>query len=77
MDPNFVGQLNSTVILFHNHILYVRTKHRALDLFFVREQVLNKSLKVLRIPSQDQCADLLTKQVSTIRFLLERQAQGA
>lgn len=62
----------STVTLSHNPILHARTKHMELDLFFLREKVLSKHLRVLHIPSEEQCADLLTKALSPTRFLYLR-----
>lgn len=62
----------STVALSHNPILHARTKHMELDLFFVRERVLSKQLKILHIPSEEQCADILTKALSPTRFLYLR-----
>jgi histone deacetylase 1/2 len=40
-----------------------------LDIFFVREKVINKSLVVTHVPAQDQWVDILTKPLSTARFL--------
>jgi histone deacetylase 1/2 len=40
-----------------------------LDIFFVREKVINKSLVVTHVPAQDQWADILTKPLSTTRFV--------
>jgi histone deacetylase 1/2 len=40
-----------------------------LDIFFVREKVINKSLIVTHVPVQDQWADVLTKPLFTPRFL--------
>lgn len=62
----------STVAISHNPILHTRTKHMELDFFFVREKVLGNSLKVLHIPLEEQCADLLTKALSPTRFLYLR-----
>lgn len=39
-----------------------------LDLYFVREKVLNKSLSVVHVPALDQVADILTKPLSQSRF---------
>lgn len=58
----------STVALSHNPILHNRTKHMELDIFFVREKVLNKSLTVSYIPAQLQVADILTKPLSKQLF---------
>lgn len=59
----------STVALSHNPVLHAKTKHMELDIFFLREKVLNKSLIVQHLPAQDQVADLLTKPLSANRFL--------
>jgi histone deacetylase 1/2 len=59
----------SAVSLAHNPVLHSRTKHMELDIFFVREKVINKSLIVSHVPAQDQWADILTKPLSTARFL--------
>jgi histone deacetylase 1/2 len=67
----FCDNLNA-VSLAHNPVLHSRTKHMELDIFFVREKVINKSLIVTHIPAQDQWADVLTKPLSTPRFLHHR-----
>ena len=54
----------SVVALSHNHVLHSRTKHMELDIFFVREKVLQQSLIVRHIPVVDQIADILTKPLS-------------
>ena len=51
----------STVALSHNPVLHSRTKHMELDIFFVREKVLDKSLLVCLVPAYAQLADVLTK----------------
>ena len=63
----------STVMLAHNPVLHTRTKHMELSLFFVREKVLSRQLQVVHIPSEDQPADLLTKALSSSRFLHLRE----
>ncbi|MCI27745.1 retrovirus-related Pol polyprotein from transposon TNT 1-94, partial [Trifolium medium] len=40
-----------------------------IDVFFVREKVLAKQLTVVHIPGSTQLADVLTKPVSTDKFL--------
>ena len=52
-----------------NPMLHSRTKHFELDLFFVRENVIQKQVDVRHIPSLHQIADLLTKALSSTRFL--------
>jgi len=43
-----------------------------IDIFFVREKVLTKELKVYHIPTIDQWADVLTKPILPTRFLFLR-----
>ncbi|MCI37103.1 retrovirus-related Pol polyprotein from transposon TNT 1-94, partial [Trifolium medium] len=59
----------SAVSLAHNPIMHSRTKHMEIDLFFVREKVISKQLSVLHVPGTDQWADILTKPLSSSRFL--------
>jgi len=65
----------SAVSLANNPILHARTKHLKIHLFFVREKILAKLLKVQHIPAQDQWTDALTKLLSTTRFVSQRQTQ--
>ena len=58
----------STVMLAGNPVLHARTKHIELDLYFVREKVLQKKLEIRHVPSQDETADVFTKAVSSSRF---------
>uniref|UniRef100_A0A803PSJ3 Reverse transcriptase Ty1/copia-type domain-containing protein n=1 Tax=Cannabis sativa TaxID=3483 RepID=A0A803PSJ3_CANSA len=62
----------STVLMSANSVLHSRTKHIELDLYFVRERILNKQLQVKHVPVQDQIADVLTKPLSNARFSLLR-----
>lgn len=62
----------STVALAYNPVLHARTKHMEIDLFFVREKVLQKQLEVIHIPAKDQWAGVLTKPLSPARFLQPR-----
>lgn len=71
-SPTIYCDNMSIVPISHNPILHARTKHMELDLFFIREKVPSDSLKVLHIPSEVQCTDLLTKVLSPTRFLYLR-----
>lgn len=58
----------STVLLSANPIQHARTKHVELDLYFVREKVMQGNIVVKHIPSADQVADILTKAIPSSRF---------
>jgi histone deacetylase 1/2 len=70
--PKVYCDNQSAVLLAHNPILHSRTKHMEIDLFFVREKVLAKQIFVVHIPGTDQLADILTKPISTDKFLFIR-----
>jgi histone deacetylase 1/2 len=72
ITPTIYCDNQSAVLLAHNPILHSRTKHMEIDLFFVREKVIAKQLTVVHIPGTEQLADLLTKPISTDKFLLMR-----
>ena len=65
--PHVYCDSMSVVALTHSPVLHARTKHMELDVFFVREKVLNKSLVVTHVPSVDQIADIFTKALSPTR----------
>ena len=58
----------STVMIAGNPVLHARTKHIELDLYFVREKVLQKKVEIKHVPSQDQTANVFTKAISSSRF---------
>ena len=62
----------STVLLAANPVLHARTKHIELDLYFVRERVIQKQLEVKHVPSLDQVADVFTKAVSSSQYAVFR-----
>ncbi|KAM6578484.1 hypothetical protein CsatB_030321 [Cannabis sativa] len=62
----------SAVLMAANPIMHSRTKHIELDLYFVRERVINKQLLVKHTPACDQIADILTKALANTRFLYLR-----
>lgn len=53
ITPQVLCDNQSVVALAHNPVLHARTKHIELDLFFVRDKVLSKQLKVAHIPILD------------------------
>ena len=70
--PEIYCDNQSAMAITHNPVLHSQTKHMEIDVFFVREKVLAKELKVYHIPAIDQWADALTKPLSPTRFLFLR-----
>lgn len=56
----------NVVSLTHNQVLHSRTNHMKLDVFLVKEKVINKSLIVSHLPAVDQWVDVLTKPLSPL-----------
>ncbi|RVW43561.1 Retrovirus-related Pol polyprotein from transposon RE2 [Vitis vinifera] len=52
----------------HNPVQHDRTKHVEVDRFFIKEKLDDKIVELLKIRSQDQLADILTKAVSSQVF---------
>lgn len=58
----------STIALAHNPVLHARTKHMELDMFFLRETMLQKQLQVSHVPGTQQCAKIMTKKLPSSKF---------
>uniref|UniRef100_A0A803NGK1 Integrase catalytic domain-containing protein n=1 Tax=Cannabis sativa TaxID=3483 RepID=A0A803NGK1_CANSA len=62
----------STVLLTANPVLHARTKHIEIDLYFVRDKVLQQQIQVKHLPAAAQIADCLTKSISSSSFTVSR-----
>jgi hypothetical protein len=56
------------IALASNPIYHARTKHIEVDYHFIRENILHKDLIASYISTQDQCADIFTKGLTSTRF---------
>ena len=56
--------------MFVDSVLHAQTKHIELDLYFVREKVLQGSMELRYVPSFDQIADIFIKALSNTRFFM-------
>ena len=74
--PSLFCDNTGATYLCANPVFHSRMKHISLDYHFVRECVANGTLKVLRISTKDQLADILTKALSRHRFRLLRSKIG-
>lgn len=69
-DPTVIFEDNSsTIILATNHNYSFRTKHIATRHHFIRQHVDFCDISVLKIPTADQCADVLTKSLGFTDFI--------
>nr|CAB3451780.1 unnamed protein product [Digitaria exilis] len=66
----------STIQLCKNPVFHSRSKHIARRFHFIRERVDDGEVTVRKIHTDDQLADILTKSLGRIRFLLLRSKIG-
>jgi hypothetical protein len=60
------------IALASNPIYHAHTKHIEVDYHFIKEKILHKDLTTSYISTQDQCADIFTKGLTSARFLFLR-----
>lgn len=65
-SPTLLCDNLSEVLLSYNSILHAKTKHIEVDIHFVRERVIAKTMKVEHVPSSVQVDGTLTKPLGTI-----------
>ena len=70
--PSLYGDNLSSVNMSSNPVLHARTKHIEIDLYIVRDKVLQHQIMVHHIPYHLQIVDCLTKRLSSSRFQLLR-----
>ena len=66
----------SAIIISKNLVLHSKTKHIAIKYHFLREQVVNKVVKLEYIASNEQIADIFTKPLlrEQFEYLREKMA---
>lgn len=67
---------SATIAVANNPVMHSKFKHVELDLFFVREKVVDGSLLVGHVSGQDQVADMLTKPLAVGLFDKFRKRLG-
>nr|GEV37602.1 putative reverse transcriptase, RNA-dependent DNA polymerase, Gag-polypeptide of LTR copia-type [Tanacetum cinerariifolium] len=72
-NPNLSSQgvqnvrSNSGIKIAANPVFYEKTKHLEIDLHFVREKILKGVVKIVKVDSVNQIADILTKGLDTLQ----------
>ena len=62
------GDNQGSIFIGSNPVQEIRTKHIDLKYYYVRECIAKGKIKVFFIPSEDNTADILTKNLGCIKF---------
>ncbi len=55
----------SNILLANNPVYHARTKHIEVHYHFIREKVLAKEIDLIHVNTEDQVADIFTKDLGT------------
>ena len=75
LDVGYVGPViirvdnQSAIKLAENPVQHQRSKHIDIRYFRIREEIRDGKIKVLYVPTEDNVADLLTKNTALAQFL--------
>lgn len=66
----------SAISISKNHVMHSKRKHIPIKYHFLREQVLEKNVKLEYVPSKEQVVDIFTKPLPREAFEYLRQKMG-
>ena len=58
---------NSTICLANNPEFHTRTKHIDIRYHYIRETIINDSISVVHVPTEENIADILTKGLDKLK----------
>ena len=73
---NLYGDNNSAMLTTQNQTHHKRMKHVDIKYHFIREKVLQKTIQIHRVLTENQIADIFTKPLDKAKFLKHRAQLG-